>query len=50
MADYTQQLAQLEAGEIASLTITKADFLAFREVLIAHPKFKIGRASCRERV
>ena len=48
MADYTQHVAQLEAGEIARLTITKADFLAFREVLIAHPKFKHFRGEAHQ--
>lgn len=40
MANYKQQLAQLANGEVASLTITKQEFLAFREVLIKHPQFK----------
>ena len=34
MTDYAQQLEQLAKGEMVSLTIAKADFLSFREVLI----------------
>lgn len=40
MEGYQQQLEQLINGEIAQITITKQQFIAFREVLVNHPKFK----------
>ncbi|MDN7241427.1 hypothetical protein QWY14_06460 [Planococcus sp. N028] len=45
MTDYNKMLDQLKAGEIASITIQKEDFLDFRSILIGRPDFKHFRGA-----
>lgn len=40
MAQYEKLLQELKDGSLSSLTITKEEFLAFREILIAREDFK----------
>lgn len=40
MTDYNELLDRLKTGEIESITVEKAEFLAFRTVLIAREDFK----------
>lgn len=40
MAQYEKLLEELKDGSLPFLTITKEEFLAFREILIAREDFK----------
>ena len=40
MAQYENLLEELKDGSLPFLTITKEEFLAFREILIAREDFK----------
>ncbi len=48
MEAYKQLLDQLRSGEIEKVEISKAEFLAFREVLVKDPQFKHFRGEAKQ--
>lgn len=48
MEIYEKKIAQLRTGEIDSLTITKDEFLPFREILIKQQDFKHFRGVAKQ--
>ncbi len=48
MEKYKDLLNQLRNGEIEKVEISKADYLAFREVLVQDPQFKHFRGEAKQ--
>lgn len=48
MSHYLQHLNQLRNKEVASITISKAEYLQFREQLIKDPQFKHFRGEAKQ--
>ena len=48
MNNYTQLLDQLRNKEVESITISKAEFLQFREQLITDEQFKYFRGEAKQ--
>lgn len=48
MEAYKQLLDQLRSGEIEKVEISKAEFLAFREVLVKDSQFKHFRGEAKQ--
>lgn len=48
MNTYEQQLDDLKAGKLSSITIEKDDFLSFREVLVVREDFKHIRGTAKQ--
>lgn len=48
MNNYTQLLDQLRNKEVESITISKAEFLQFREQLVKDPQFKHFRGEAKQ--
>ncbi|MGE6487795.1 hypothetical protein [Paenisporosarcina sp. NPDC076898] len=45
---FEQQLDDLKAGKLSSITIEKDDFLSFREVLVVREDFKHIRGTAKQ--
>lgn len=48
MNTFEQQLDDLKAGKLSSITIEKDDFLSFREVLVVREDFKHIRGTAKQ--
>ncbi|MGM9949795.1 MAG: hypothetical protein ACI33P_06695 [Lysinibacillus sp.] len=48
MEKYKQLLDQLRHGEVEKVEVSKAEYLAFREVLVKDPQFKHFRGEAKQ--